>query len=159
MRDRRYIPRNPQKYAGDANRIFARSQWELAYMRALDNSNIVAKWISEPKTLNISYINPLDKKLHQYWPDFLVQYVDGSIELLEIKPLKEAQLQTSKSTYDKLMLVKNIAKWQAADRFAKKIGARFRVITEKQLFTRKSTTQPKKTRAPRGTHKPTREVK
>jgi hypothetical protein len=125
-------------------------------MQALDNSNMVTKWISEPKNLNISYISPIDRKLHQYWPDFLVQYANNSIELIEIKPLKESIAEAAKSQYDKLMLVKNMAKWKSADAFAKSIGARFRVVTEKQLFANKTTTKarrPKGTIKPRGTRK------
>jgi hypothetical protein len=154
MPEYRFVPKNIAKYAGDATRIVARSKWELIYMQALDNSNLVAKWISEPKTLNISYISPLDKRLHQYWPDFLVQYISGEIEILEVKPLKEALAEEAKSTYDKLSLIKNIAKWQAADRFAKAIGGRFRVITERELFARKSTTATRRSKStvkPRGT--------
>lgn len=150
----RYIPRNPAKYAGDPLRIVARSKWEIIYMQALDSSNLVAKWVSEPKSLNITYISPIDKKLHQYWPDFLVQYTSGELEILEIKPLKESLAEHAKSTYDKLSLIKNIAKWTAAERFAKSIGARFRVVTEKQLFARKSTNAPKRSKStvkPRGT--------
>lgn len=137
MAELRFIPKNPQKYAGDPLRIVARSKWELIYMQALDSSNIVAKWISEPKTLNIKYFSPLDKKVHQYWPDFLVQYVDNSLELLEVKPMKEASLDSARSTYDKLMFAKNVSKWIAADKFAKSIGAKFRVITEQQLFNKR----------------------
>ena len=145
----RFICRFPDKYVGKTNQIVARSKWELMYMQALDNSPSVLRWISEPKTLNISYISPLDKKVHQYWPDFLVQYVDGSIELLEIKPLKESLAEKAVSTYDKLMLAKNIFKWKAAERFARSIGGRFRVITENNLFAR----VPPKKRTRRGTKK------
>ena len=151
MAEYRYTVKNVAKYAGDARRVVARSKWELMYMQALDNSSMVARWISEPKTINISYVNPLDKKVHQYWPDFLVQYTDNSIEILEIKPLKESLAENAKSTYDKLSLIKNMAKWAAADRFAKSIGARFRVITENQLFRRKVTKTPKRARTTRGT--------
>lgn len=150
----RFMPRNPQKYAGDPLRIVARSRWELVYMQALDNSNLVSKWVSEPRNLGIKYISPIDKKLHEYWPDFLVQYNNGELEMIEIKPLKEALMSEARSTYDKLMLVKNIAKWQAADRMAKAIGARFRVVTERDLFKRKTTKKPTRSRAavkPRGT--------
>jgi hypothetical protein len=153
MAEMRFVPRNPQKYMGNVLKITARSKWELLYMNALDNSNMVVKWISEPKTLNIKYFSPLDKKPHQYWPDFLVQYVDGSIEILEIKPMKESSLEAAKSTYDKLMFAKNIAKWQAADRFAKAIGAKFRVITEQQLFGRKSTSAPRRAKKTTGTRR------
>jgi len=141
-----YTPRNPSKYAGDPRRISARSKLELIYMQALDTSTLVNKWVSEPKTLNINYVSPIDRKVHSYWPDFLIQYRDGSIDLVEIKPLKEAVLEHAGSTYDKLELVKNAAKWQAADRFAKSIGARFRIITEKQLYRHRSTKQTKRTK-------------
>jgi hypothetical protein len=156
MAEYRYACKNPDKYAGDPRRIVARSRWELMYMQALDNSNMVKKWISEPKNLGINYISPLDKKLHTYWPDFLVQYTNGEIEILEVKPLKEALAEKAVSTYDKLSLIKNVAKWTAADRFAKSIGARFRVITEKTLFNKKSTRAPKRsktTKKSRGTIK------
>lgn len=150
----RFIPKNVAKYAGDASRIVARSKWELMYMSALDNSNLVAKWISEPKTLNISYLSPIDRKVHQYWPDFLVQYASGELELLEIKPLKESVQENAVSQYDKLMFIKNVAKWKAAEIFAKRIGARFRVITEKDLFKKKSTTSARRPKSSQGTVKP-----
>lgn len=141
MASYRFLCKHPEKYAGDPKRIVARSKWELMYMQALDNSNIVYKWISEPKTLNITYISPLDNRLHQYWPDFLVQYIDGSRELIEIKPLKETLNVNAKSTYDKLMLIKNVSKWTAAEKFARRIGARFKVITENNLFPNKKSGQ------------------
>lgn len=144
-----FVPRNPAKYAGDARRIVARSRWELAYMRALDNSIQVARWFSEPRNLNITYLDPITRQVKSYWPDFLVQYNNNTIEIVEIKPLKESLMSEAKSTYDRLMLARNAAKWQAADRLAKAIGARFRIVTERELFG----TQPKRpsTRRARGT--------
>lgn len=143
----KYIVKNLDKYAGDPRNIVARSRWELAYMQILDNSPVVLKWVSEPKNLNIRYIDPtagidirsgkvIPKKngTSVYWPDFIIQYKDGSTDIVEIKPEKESRASMANSMYDKLMLVKNMAKWQAADRFAKSIGARFRVLTEAQLF-------------------------
>ncbi len=152
----RYMVKNIDKYAGDPSRVVARSKWELMYMQALDMSPMVRKWISEPKNLGISYLNPLDKKVHQYWPDFLVQYTDGNLEILEIKPLNKTLAEKTTSTYDKIMLVQNIAKWAAADRFAKSLGGRFRVITEKILFRKKTTKQSnpsKPARKPKGPKK------
>lgn len=154
MSKMRFIPKNPQKYMGDPLRIVARSSWELIYMHALDGSNMVARWLSEPKTLNIKYFSPIDKKVHVYWPDFLVQYVDNSVEILEIKPLKESSLNNARSTYDKLMLVKNMAKWTAAEKFAKSIGARFRVVTEiQQQAFKKKPRQPSSARKTTGTRR------
>jgi hypothetical protein len=131
---KRFIPTNPNKYVGDLNSISYRSGWELYYMDKLDKSPVVAKWISEPKTLKITYLDPITKKVKTYWPDFFIQYVDNSLELIEIKPYKESQINPKSSMYDKLSTVRNAAKWRAADIFAKKIGARFQVITERSLF-------------------------
>jgi hypothetical protein len=159
MAELRFIPKHPEKYAGDAGRIFARSGWELAFMQRLDAAPGVTKWMSEPKNLNISYLSPINKKIRQYWPDFLVQYADNSVELIEIKPMKEAVNANSKTTYDKLMLIQNAAKWQAADRFARSIGARFRVLTEQQLFrVRPAVKPPMKTRTSVRT-RPTRKLR
>jgi hypothetical protein len=155
-----FVPTNPKKYAGDARRIVARSSWEIAYMRALDNSIHVSKWFSEPKNLNITYLDPITKQVKHYWPDFLVQYTNNTLEIVEIKPLKEAMMSEAKSNYDKLMLIRNAAKWQAAENLAKAIGARFRLVTERELFAqaqkRPSTRQTKgaiKSRGTKGTRK------
>lgn len=157
MANIKYSCKNIDKYAGNPHAIFARSRWELYYMQMLDNSSIVSKWISEPKYLNIRYLDPTagidirtGKRIPRkngtsvYWPDFIVQYSDGSIDIIEIKPQKESQASFAGNTYDKLALIKNMAKWQAADRFAKSIGARFRVLTEAQLFGKSRPTKSSK---------------
>jgi len=156
MTEYRFIPRNVSKYAGNPMQIVARSKWELQYMAALDSSPMVHRWLSEPKNLHIQYLNPIDRKIHEYWPDFLVQYTDGNVEILEVKPLKQALAEKATNTYDKLSLIKNVAKWNAAEKFAKTIGARFRVITEKSLFKKKATMAPKR---PAPTRKPQLAVK
>lgn len=129
----KFIPKNSQKYRGDLTKITARSSWELKYMALLDSSPTVSSWTSEPN-LQIRYLNPINKKIKCYFPDFLIHYTDGSIEIVEIKPAKEAVASAAKSTYDKLMLLQNTAKWEAAARLAVRVGARFRVVTEHQLF-------------------------
>ena len=152
-----FIPRNPAKYAGDPRRIVARSRWELVYMQALDNSIQVARWSSEPRNLNIKYVDPITRQVKSYWPDFLVQYNNNMIEFVEIKPLKESMMSEAKSTYDRLMLARNAAKWQAANRLAKAIGAKFRIVTERELFAttpkRPSTRRLKGTTSTQGTRK------
>lgn len=157
-RPQRFVPKNPDKYAGDSSRITARSSWELIYMSALDSSPLVSKWVSEPKFLNITYQSPIDKKVKHYWPDFLIVYVNGEKELVEIKPLKEASLSEAKSNYDKLMFAQNVMKWQAAQRIAKAIGAKFRLVTEQQLFVNKNR-QPVRSRTTKSTVKPLRSIK
>ena len=52
----RFIPKHPEKYAGDAAKIFARSSWEINVMKFLDSSMAVMKWGSEE--LAIPYLKP-----------------------------------------------------------------------------------------------------
>lgn len=157
-RPQQFIPRNPDKYAGNPLSIVARSSWELIYMRALDQSPLVSKWVSEPKFLNITYQSPIDKRVKHYWPDFLIVYVSGEKEIVEIKPLKEASLREAKSDYDKLMFAQNVMKWQAAQKMAAMIGAKFRLVTEAQLFVKKNK-QPQRPKVSRSTNTPLRTVK
>ena len=149
----RFIPRNPQKYAGDASKIFFRSSWEIAAMKFFDSSVAVLKWGSEE--IKIPYLKPIIDpvtgrpgfKPAMYFPDFLVIYQDkeGNIqkELLEVKPLKESIAEKAKTDRDKMALAVNIAKWKAAELFARQNGMKFRVITEQSLF-KQPTKQPRK---------------
>lgn len=132
----RFIPRNPQKYIGNPNQIFFRSSWEMQFFKWLDKNEAVLRWGSEE--LAIPYLNPLDMKVHRYFPDIIVLYKhkDGSLrkEIVEIKPYKET-VETPKMTErDAKALVVNRAKWTAAAEFAALHGATFRVITEKTIF-------------------------
>ena len=140
----RFIPKNPQKYAGDPTKIMFRSSWETAAMKFFDSSAAVLKWGSEE--IKIPYLKPFvdpvtgkpGVKPANYFPDFVVVYQDknGNIqkEILEIKPLKESLQEKAKTDRDKMALVVNIAKWKAAEAFARQHGMKFRVITEKSLF-------------------------
>ena len=160
----RFIPRNPEKYAGDAAKIFARSGWEINVMKYLDSSPAVIKWGSEE--LAIPYLKPYidlttgqaKVKVANYYPDFVVVYRDKNNtiqkEILEVKPLKEASAAKAKSAYDKLSLVVNIAKWRAAEDFATRNGMKFRVLTENSIFKQapKKPIKPKSIKS-RGTKK------
>jgi hypothetical protein len=71
-------------------------------------------------------------------PDFIIVYVDAKqkkhTELIEIKPSKEATMESAKSYRDKLMVAINMAKWAAADSWARANNMRFRVVTEFDIF-------------------------
>lgn len=152
----RFIPKNPQKYAGDPTNIMFRSSWEVAAMKFLDSSKAVLKWGSEE--IKIPYLKPIidpvtgraSLKPANYFPDFVVVYQDkeGNVqtEILEIKPLKESLQEKAKTDRDKMALAVNIAKWKAAEAFARANGMKFRVITEQSLFKQ----APAKPKKPRG---------
>lgn len=138
----RFIPKHPEKYVGNVNKIFFRSSWEMTLLRWLDQSNAVLRWASEE--LAIPYVNPIKvdpngrPKVSHYYPDFIILYKDnlGRIkkEIVEVKPYKETVLLPGAPERDKLAYAVNRAKWQAADRFAESQGASFRVITERSMF-------------------------
>ena len=84
----RFTPKNPQKYAGDATNIIWRSTWERKVMDWLDQSESVVYWSSEE--LAIKYYNPVDNKIHRYFPDFIIKVKkkDGTVmtHVIEVKP-------------------------------------------------------------------------
>ena len=130
-----YEVQNPEKYIGKGKPRY-RSGWELVFMRFADNNNKVLKWASE--SIQIPYRNPLTGKQTIYVPDFFLLYQDKTgqqrAELIEIKPSAQTNVQEAKSTRDKAAAIVNQAKWAAASAYAKRMGIKFRVITENEIF-------------------------
>jgi hypothetical protein len=56
-------------------------------MKWLDENVDVFTWSYE-KVIIPYMSNAKTKKMRKYYPDFLVEYVDGHSELIEIKPLR-----------------------------------------------------------------------
>jgi len=131
-----FFPKFPDKYVGDVNNIVYRSSWEKRFMEFCDNNIMITKWGSEE--IRIPYIKPTTKKIHHYYPDFFIIYQDATgkmvKEIIEIKPLKEVAVTKKSSTYDKIAIAINEAKWEAAKQFCAKHNMIFRVLTEKSLF-------------------------
>ena len=132
----RFIPHNPEKYTGDLEKIFARSSWEITVMKFFDSSSAVIKWGSEEQV--IPYLSPIDNRVHEYWPDFFVEYIDkdGNIlrEIVEVKPRHESEAKYAKSDRSKEALAVNSAKWKAANAYCESRGMKFRVITEHSIY-------------------------
>lgn len=97
-----------------------RSSWEMEYALWLDANVDVESFGHE--TLVIEYVsNARSGKKRRYYPDFVVRYVDGRVEIVEIKP--------SKRVHNPRVMKKTVA----AGEWARVNGATFRVITEIQL--------------------------
>ncbi len=134
-----YQLRNPNKYVGDCNKVVYRSSLELSMNRFLDNNHKILRWSSEE--IYIPYIKPTDGKVHRYFPDYWVEYENrnGQIvqEILEVKPSNQVHPSEKKrlTEYDKITYAINISKWKAATEFCNKRGIKFRLLTEKQMFT------------------------
>jgi len=137
----RFIPKNPQKYVGDANNIIYRSSWECKVMSWLDRNNDILSWASEE--LIIPYLSPVDNRVHRYFPDFLVKVrtKDGTTKtmILEVKPKKQTMAPQPKKRVTKQFIEEvktygiNQAKWKAATEFCLDRGWEFRLITEDHL--------------------------
>ena len=97
----------------------------------------VAKWASE--SIKIPYRHPLTGKYTVYVPDFFIVYNDKEgrkhAEMIEVKPMSQTTLERAgKSMGKKKQVVINMAKWEAANAYAKQNRMRFRVVSEDQLF-------------------------
>lgn len=130
-----YSLKNPEKYKGK-NPIVYRSTWELTVFQTFDNHPGVVEWASE--SVRIPYKHPFKGNITSYVPDLLVRMIDKNgkekIELIEVKPAKEALTEMAKSKYDQAQLIVNMAKWEAARKFCKKNGITFRVLTEFDIY-------------------------
>ncbi len=96
-----------------------RSSWEKNFMMYLDTSEHISWWSSEP--FKIMYISPKDGQPHRYFVDFAFNTIDNNKYLIEIKPKAQCKNPV------------NLAKWEAAERYCKQIGATFLVVTEVEL--------------------------
>jgi hypothetical protein len=133
----RYTLKKPDKYAGDAKKVIYRSLWERNTFRWCENNPKVKLWNSEEVV--VPYVSSVDKKLHRYYVDLLIQMENKQTYLIEIKPKKETvppkkrSRKTKKFINEQLTYIKNNDKWEAANKFAEHNGWKFQVWTEETL--------------------------
>lgn len=140
---RKWTPKNPDKYAGDAKNIVTRSSWETRAMQFLDMNVNVIMWASEE--FHIQYISPIDSRPHRYFCDFLAKMKtrDGSLKtyLIEVKPNKERSAPTTRNKKQFLSEMQtfmvNTAKWNAAQAFCDAKGITFLILDEYDLGIKK----------------------
>ena len=132
-----FRPNNPKKYVGNTKQIVYRSLLERRFMRYCDLNEDILYWASEE--LPVRYYNPLDKKYHRYFPDFVVKTVNNDKYMIEIKPSRQAvkpkppKKKTKSYMRESFEYIKNQAKWQAAKSYCDDKGMKFKLITEKDL--------------------------
>lgn len=103
-----------------AGKVFYRSSYEKKAYLLLDEDDNVQTYRCE--YVHVSFFNPVKKIEGTYLVDILVEYVDGTEVLVEVKPecwLSDTVIQ---------------AKLDAAKLVAEGIGAKFEVWTEVSLF-------------------------
>ena len=131
----KFVPKNPKKYIGSKKELTCRSLWERRVCKFFDESMALKKWSFEE--IEIPYVHPIDKKVHRYIPDFLIQLEKNNQSksiIVEIKPNKQVNLKESASKNEKILFEINKAKWQAAAKFCEKHGMEFKILTEKEIF-------------------------
>lgn len=137
----RFMPKHPEKYVGDLNKIIYRSGWEFKLMKWFDDNPAVLRWASEE--IVIPYISPVDHQVHRYYPDFVVLFKHKTGEekqvVIEVKPDAQTKMPAKKSRNTKRYLNEiatyavNQAKWEAATKWCTDRGFQFQVLTEKHL--------------------------
>jgi hypothetical protein len=105
---------NPSKSAYSVERYD--SGWELEYMKRLERDKTVSKW-TKNHGITIQYVTEAGN-VRGYRPDFLVEKIDGTIELREVKG---GQYLNNKDTE---------RKHQAATAWCKRRGMKFVVVTK-----------------------------
>ncbi len=132
-----FRPINPEKYVGNPKRIVYRSSWEKKVMIRLDTSPDIIKWASEE--LSIPYTNPIDRKRHKYYPDFIIENKKGQKMMIEVKPSRQIKKpvrkkrKTKRYIHESLTYIKNMSKWRAAKEYCDKNDMLFKFITEYEL--------------------------
>jgi len=133
----KYKIKKPEKYAGDENNVVFRSLWERNAFRWCENNPKIKLWNSEGVV--IPYKCSIDKKLHRYFVDLLIEMDNKKVYLVEIKPKSQTVPPVKKSRKTKryineaMTFSRNQDKWTAADKFAKHNGWEFQVWTEETL--------------------------
>ena len=132
-----YRPTYPKKYIGNPNMIVYRSLLERRFMLYCDQNPDILVWASEE--LPVRYYNPLDKKFHRYFPDFIIKTTKNKKYMIEIKPSRQIVKPKPPKKKNKSYIresyeyIKNKAKWQAAKAYCVNNNMEFKLITEKQL--------------------------
>jgi hypothetical protein len=133
----KYKIKNPDKYIGNPNTVVFRSLWERNAFRWCEANPKVKLWNSEEVV--VPYKSTVDKRLHRYFVDLLIQMENKETYLIEIKPKSQTQppkkrsRKTKRYINEQLDYIKNQDKWEAADAFAKHKGWKFQVWTEETL--------------------------
>lgn len=137
-----FTPRFPEKYIGDVTKIRYMSGYEFNVHTYFDNNPNIIRWASEE--IAIPYIHPVDGKVHNYYPDYYIEYrnTKGNLvrEIIEVKPEKQVNQPTKRGKSKKTQLTEaithaiNTAKWEYAKSFCDKHNITFRILTETHIF-------------------------
>jgi len=138
----KYKIKNKTKYIGNPSNIICRSLWERRMCRYFDENKNIIKWGSEE--LSIPYYSSTDKKMHKYYPDFIIEKLDkhgnDKVSIIEVKPKKQTmspkkpKRQTKSYINECIRYTINQEKWDAAEIFCKNRKWDFIILTEDDIL-------------------------
>ena len=111
--------------------IIYRSSWEKKFIYWCEMSQKVKHWGSECTC--IKYYNPIDEKEHRYYPDFVVELVDGQIMIVEIKPENQTTPPKVENSWAYKTYIINQAKWKEIKKKCNDRGYKFCILTENTI--------------------------
>ena len=94
-----------------------RSGYECEVYELLEQDADVVSFAAEP--YKVPYLH--DGEWHEYVPDLRVNYLEGRVEIWEIKPSSQTRIK------------KNKDKWRAIEPYVANLGWGFKVITETEI--------------------------
>ena len=113
------------------DKIIYRSSYERKFISWLENNEKVKHWGSE--CLRIPYLYVVDGKMHSYYPDYFVEFVDGTKMVVEIKPSSQTKKPLNENSWVAREYIKNRCKWKATMEFCESKGYKFKILTEKTI--------------------------
>ena len=125
-------PRTCKKlYESQKNTLIKyQSGLELQFIKYCEAMTHIKAWANEPFSIN--YVSRLDNRIHEYFPDFIIENTNGKKALVETKPYAQTvKPSMNDSLWAKESWIKNIDKWRAAKEWAKQHDMDFIIVTEK----------------------------
>lgn len=110
--------------------IIFRSNWERKYAYWCESNKNVKYWGSECITIPYTYVNGTT---HTYNPDFVVEMMDGTKFIIEIKPKNQCVRPLNENGWLWDAYKKNMCKWVAAKKFCDDRGFKFKILTEETI--------------------------
>ena len=123
-------PKSCKKLIDRSKPIIYRSSYEKRFLLWLENCTKVTRGGSE--CVRIPYLF-VDGKMHEYYPDYYVEFADGAKMLVEIKPLNQTHPPVNENSWAAREWVKNSCKWKAAQEFCTAKGFQFKILTENTI--------------------------
>lgn len=123
-------PKSCKKLIDSTQPIIYRSSYEKRFMVWLESSSKVVRWGSECVCIPYLFV---DGKMHRYYPDYYIEFVDGSKMLVEIKPSNQTHAPVNENAWAAKEWTRNFCKWKAAQEFCEAKGLQFKILTEKTI--------------------------